>query len=148
MRQNLLILFTVFCTAVVIGRAQSIQVNPVGAPESSMDAEELTIEVLIEGGACSEISNFQLKDNPSDQFPSANRSWGYFEKGDSAFPFENGIVLTSGYARDAEGPSTGIVSQGNYDWLGDTEANVLASTSTNNATVFEFDFVPYGDHIS
>lgn len=148
MRPNLLILFTVFCTAVVIGRAQSIQVNPVGAPESSMDAEELTIEVLIEGGACSEISNFQFKDNPMAQYPSANRSWGYFEKGDSAFPFENGIVLTSGYARDAEGPSTGIVSQGNYDWLGDTEANVLASTSTNNATVFEFDFVPYGDHIS
>ncbi|MGB6092221.1 MAG: choice-of-anchor L domain-containing protein [Moheibacter sp.] len=131
-----------------ISYAQSIAVNPTGSPESSMNAEDLTVDVLIDGGACSEITNFQIKENPSAQYPSPNRSWGYFEKGTSAFPFERGIVLTSGYAKDAEGPNTGIVSQGEYNWSGDSQANVLAGGTTYNATVFEFDFVPFGDHIS
>lgn len=128
--------------------AQSILVNPVAQPESALGAEDLTREVLISGGACSDISNFQLKDNPSAQFPNANRSWGYFEKGNSAFPFEKGIVLTSGSAKRSEGPKTGTASDGSYDWTGDADATALAGGSTNNATVFEFDFVPFGDEIS
>jgi len=131
-----------------ISYAQSIVVNPAGAAESAMNAEDLTIEVLIDGGGCSTITNFQVKDNPSAQYPSPNRSWGYFESGASAFPFERGIVLTSGYAKDAEGPNTGNVSEGDYGWPGDAQANVLAGDNTYNATVFEFDFVPFGDHIS
>ena len=128
--------------------AQSIIVNPTNKPESNLNAEDLTREVLISGGACSDISNFQLKDNPSAQFPNVNRSWGYFEKGNSAFPFEKGIVLTSGYAKKAEGPKSGTVSDGEYAWTGDSQANVLAGGSTNNATVFEFDFTPYGNEIA
>lgn len=128
--------------------AQSIIVNPASAPESNLNAEDLTVEVLIDGGACSSISNFQLKENNLDPFPNANRSWGYFEKGNSDFPFEKGIVLTSGKAKDAEGPSTGNVSYGSYSWTGDAQASVLANYSTNNATVFEFDFVPFGNEIS
>ncbi len=141
----LLIILTLFQPFIF---AQSIAVNPSTAPESAMEAEELTVEVLIDGGACSEITNFQLKDNPSAQFPSQNRSWGYFEKGDSDFPFESGIVLTSGYAKNAEGPDSGIQSDGGYEWTGDADATSLANNGTNNATIFEFDFVPYGNEIS
>ncbi|MDX9704437.1 MAG: choice-of-anchor L domain-containing protein [Weeksellaceae bacterium] len=128
--------------------AQSIIINPVSQPESNYSAEELTREVLVSGNACSDISNFQLKDNPSAVFPSVNRSWGYFEKGSSTFPFERGIVLTSGYAKSAEGPNTGIVGDGDYNWTGDGNANTLAGGSTNNATVFEFDFIPFGSEIA
>lgn len=128
--------------------AQSIVVNPASAPESGLNAEELTVEVLIDGGECSSIENFQLKDNPSSQFPSQNRSWGYFEKGTSNFPFESGIVLTSGYAKNAIGPSGGIESDGGEGWTGDSATNTLAGQMTKNATVFEFDFVPYGNEIS
>lgn len=128
--------------------AQSIIVNPSAAPESALTAEELTLEVLIDGGECSTIENFQLKDNPSAQFPGNNRSWGYFEKGNSNFPFEKGIILTSGFARNAIGPSGGIESDGNYNWTGDGDTNQLANQTTYNATVFEFDFVPYGNEIS
>lgn len=128
--------------------AQSIIVNPVGNPNSSLNAEELTREVLIDGGACSSIDNFQLKENPSAQYPSTNRSWGYFEKNNSAFPFEKGIVLTSGYARKAQIPHGGIDSDGTNNWTGDSDATTLAGDSTYNATIFEFDFIPYGDEIS
>lgn len=128
---------------------QSILVNPSSAPESALDAEPLTVEVLIDGGACSSISNFNVEDNEDEApFPSPNRSWGYFEKGDSDFPFESGIILTSGYAVNAEGPDDGTQSDGSYDWAGDSDATSLAGNSTNNATIFEFDFVPYGNEIS
>ncbi|MFA5620021.1 MAG: choice-of-anchor L domain-containing protein [Weeksellaceae bacterium] len=128
--------------------AQSIIVNPSSAPESAMNAEDLTREVLISGGACSDISNFQLKENPSAPFPNQNRSWGYFEKGTSDFPFEEGIVLTSGYAHKAQGPNTGNVSDGGYEWTGDPAASYLGNGTANNTTVFEFDFVPFGNMIS
>jgi len=128
---------------------QSILVNPSAAPESALDAEPLTVEVLIDGGACSSISNFDVKDNPDSQYPSQNRSWGYFEKGDSDFPFESGIILTSGYARRAVGPDDGgIESEGGYNWAGDPDTDFMADNDTNNATIFEFDFVPYGSEIS
>lgn len=127
---------------------QSIMVNPVGYMESSLDAEELTREVLIDGGECSDISNFTLKENSQAAFPNANRSWGYFHRGESDFPFEEGIVLTTGFAHKVEGPHVTTHSDGNYSWTGDPDANTLANRTTNNATVFEFDFVPYGEEIS
>ena len=133
-------------------QAQSIVVNPASAPESNYEAEQLTFEVLIDGGDCAEIDNFQLTDNPQAQYPSNNRSWGYFEKGSSDFPFEAGIVLTSGYARNAIGPSGTNVSDGDmYTWLGDPDATALIDlpgVSSYNVTIFEFDFVPFGNEIS
>lgn len=133
---------------------QSIVVNPSSAPESALDAEPLTVEVLIDGGACSSISNFELYDNSSALFPSPDRSWGYFEKGDSDFPFESGIILTTGYAKEAEGPDSGTTSEGGSNWGGDPDLEYLINLTTeyhvdaNNATIFEFDFVPYGNEIS
>jgi len=128
--------------------SQSIIVNPAGQMESSLDAEELTREVLIDGGECSDISNFTLKENNQAPFPNANRSWGYFQKGNSDFPFEEGIVLTTGFANKVIGPGSGSISDGSSAWTGDSDANVLANRTTNNATIFEFDFVPYGNEIS
>lgn len=146
MRKTLLVIF--FLQFLVFGNAQSIVVNGSGDNETNFAAEQLLTDVLLDGGLCSSTSNFQLKDNPLAAFPDANRSWGYFKKGSSNFPFERGIVLTSGYARSAQGPDTGIVSDGTYDWTGDSDANYLAETETNNVTIFEFDFVPQGNEIS
>ncbi|WP_159447481.1 T9SS type B sorting domain-containing protein [Moheibacter sediminis] len=110
---------------------------------------QLVKEILLEGGECSGISNFQLKDNTSAPFPNPTRSWGYFERGNSDFPFEKGIVLTSGFAIDAIGPSEQeTLSKGNRTWLGDADAEALAGVITYNSTVFEFDFVPQGNTIS
>lgn len=128
--------------------SQSIKVNPTSVPESTLGAEELTVEVLIDGGECSTIENFELKENNTFAFPNPDRSWGYFEKGDSDFPFESGIVLTSGIARKADGPDSGIQSDGNLNWAGDPDANILAGNNTKNATIFEFDFIPQGNEIS
>lgn len=146
MRKLLLVIF--FFQILVQTNAQSIIVNGANNPESNFGAEQLLTDVLLDGGLCSTATNFQLKDNPSDPFPSANRSWGYFTKANSNFPFERGIVLTSGAAKDAEGPDSGISNHGGYDWIGDPDATFLAGTNTNNVTIFEFDFVPQGTEIS
>lgn len=140
-----------FIFSITLSQAQSIQINPAGSAESSLDAFDLTEQVLIDGGECSSISNFTLKENPQRPFPNADRSWGYFEKGSSDFPFERGIILTSGYARRANGPTKGwqnLSDGGSSGWPGDADASVLADISTKNATVFEFDFVPFGNEIS
>lgn len=157
-------LFLIFLSLTNYLTAQSIVVNPVSSPESILDAEELTIEVLVDGGQCSSISNFQLTDNSLEApYPSEDRSWGYFEKGSSNFPFEKGIILTTGYAKRAEGPSEGIVNDGDYYWgaddmgfVGDPDAYYLINLSTGgtleilskNYTIFEFDFTPYSNEIS
>ena len=148
MRRLLLIL--VFLQFLVNSKAQnnSIIVNPNGVPESNYTAEQLVTNVLLDGGDCSSSTNFQLKDNPAEPFPSGNRSWGYFTKGTSNFPFDEGIILTSGFAKDAEGPDTGIVSEGDSSWTGDPDASLLGLANSNNATVFEFDFIPEGNQIS
>lgn len=146
MRKTLLVIF--FLQFLVIGKSQSISVNGTGMPETNYGAEQLLTDVLLDGGLCSSTSNFQLKDNPLETFPSQSRSWGYFEKANSNFPFDRGIILTTGFAVNAEGPNDDIQSDGTYDWTGDAEATYLASAETNNATVFEFDFVPQGNEIS
>lgn len=146
MRKTLLVIF--FLQFLFSLNAQSIVVNSAAHPETNLTAEQLLTNVLLDGGFCSSTSNFQLKDNPSAQFPHVDRSWGYFEKGNSNFPFERGIVLTTGFARNANGPSSEFASDGDYGWAGDNAASYLAGVSTNNATVFEFDFVPQGNFIS
>ncbi|OYQ49000.1 choice-of-anchor L domain-containing protein, partial [Flavobacterium aurantiibacter] len=79
---------------------------------------------------------------------------GYFNKGLSEFPFEDGIVLTTGNAASAPGPNDVILSDGGFGWLGDDdlEAIILEATgqamNSQNATKLEFDFVPLQDQIS
>src|SRR5690606_471851 len=129
------ILFFILSVISISLYSQSIVVNPAGVPESVMDAENLTREVLIDGGECSDISNFELIDNPQAQFPNNNRSWGYFEKGTSDFPFESGIVMTSGFAREAIGPSAGTESDGDmYSWFGDPDADQLVGPRSEEHT--------------
>jgi hypothetical protein len=41
-----------------------------------------------------------------------NRSWGYFNKATTNFPFAKGIVLTTGYARKAGNDLQGTLSDG------------------------------------
>src|SRR5690606_28471553 len=64
------------------------------------------------------------------------------------------IVLTTGIGRRAEGPDGGIEGEGDYNWTGDPDLEYMINLTTNydvdanNATIFEFDFVPYGNEIS
>lgn len=128
----LLLLFTSVISA------QVIQVN------DNYSAQQL-VDVLI-GGSCAEASNVVVSGwNGS----SGGNSYGYFTSGTSGFPFNNGILLSTGFAASAPGPNDSLLSEGTTGWAGDSDLEqALQVGGTINATVLEFDFVPYTNHIS
>ncbi len=122
-----------------------IDVNVAPYPESNFTATQLVTDVLVGASpTCGtpNISNVTI--SPNQPVTDNNRFWGYFNKGTSQFPFDEGIVLTTGYARRAGntadsgvlGDATGTNSDP------DLVAATNPSASLYNAVVLEFDFVP------
>lgn len=109
--------------------------------DNSYTAQEL-VETLV-GNSCASVSNVSVSGW------SGGISYGYFTNGTSDFPFENGIVLSTGLATSATGPNTTLLSEGDTAWAGDDDLeDALGVNNTINATVLEFDFVPLTDVIS
>ncbi len=76
-------------------------------------------------------------------------SYGYFEKAESNFPFEYGIVLSSGeVSRVGNGQDNGIITSGNYAWGTDPAIEAaLGIGNTLNATTVQFEFSSISDRI-
>ena len=105
---------------------------------------------------------------------SNQKSFGYFTNTNPNFPFEEGIILSTGNSLTAEGPNptdgfntiTGdgslthdqngaiTTAPGNNAWIGDADMKEILddrfgdNLDTNDATLMEFDFVPLTDNIS
>lgn len=75
------------------------------------------------------------------QYTGAAVASGAFTGGNGIIGFNSGIVLSSGLAADVVGPNTGGTSTNNGQ-PGDAQLTALAGTSTFDAAVLEFDFVP------
>lgn len=120
--------------------AQNITVDEILTPA------QLVQDILI-NNPCANVSNVSVTTfNFGD-----GQSFGRFTSGGSAFPFADGVVLTTGRATSAIGPNTSILSEGPDSWLGDVEleqALQISQNSSINATVLEFDFLPLSDKIS
>jgi hypothetical protein len=90
-----------------------IDVNTAAYPESSYSITQLVKDVLISGGsACSAANVTNVSVSPNLAVTDQNRSWGYFNKATTNFPFAKGIVLTTGYARKAGNDLQGTLSDG------------------------------------
>ena len=142
-----IIAFVLFFSAInMIG--QSIIVNDANDPQTNLSAEELIQQVLVSGSSCINITLTNLAENPDGTSNLSERSWGYFKDGGSNFPFEEGIILSSGFAVSAEGPNdlTGTSDTGT-GWGGDIDIKTIldnqygTNVDTNNATSFEFTFI-------
>lgn len=106
----------------------------------TMTGQEL-VNALVDN-ACAEISNVTISGSNEDT------SYGYFTA-DPDFPFESGIILSTGYVRSAPGPNTSVLGDGSGNWGGDNDLEQeLNINNTRNATTLEFDFVPATSHIS
>lgn len=122
-----------------------IDVNSAGYPESGYSITQLVKDVLISGNtACSSANVSNVSVSPNLAISDQNRSWGYFNKATTNFPFAKGIVLTTGYARKAGNVfepnlSDPLPSGGDIDLA--TALNVN-NTNLKDATYIEFDFVP------
>lgn len=120
-----------------------IDVNALSYPESSYPITQLIKDVLISGGGCatSNVSNVTV--SPNLAASNQNRSWGYFNKSNTNFPFSKGIILSTGYANKAGNVFQSALSD-DLGTGGDIDlANALGIANSNltNATSIEFDFV-------
>lgn len=118
--------------------AQQISIN------DTFSAQQLIEERLIDG--CVEISNVQSLINGT---VNNLNSFGYFERANSAFPFENGIILSTGAAVSAGNTvNANPLNDGEADWLTDQDLEMaLGITNTLNATSIEFDFISVSNQV-
>ncbi len=122
---------------------------PIRTDTTSYSPQQLISEVLF-NSTCANVSNITW--STGTDFGSTN-GIGYFTKNGSTFPFDYGIVLSSGNADLLPGPNMTTMSEGMGDWPGDTDLDQVLTDQgitgvTGNATVMEFDFVPLTDVIS
>ena len=76
-----------------------------------------------------------------------NRQLGYFSKATSTFPISEGLIMSSGYVTEAEGPNNSTQAGANLNRTGDADLTTLAGYPTYDAAVLQFDFVPAGDSV-
>ncbi|MCD1116643.1 choice-of-anchor L domain-containing protein [Chryseobacterium turcicum] len=128
-----------------------IDVNTASYPESSFNISQLVKDVLISGGsACSTANVSNVVVSPNLSAGDQTRSWGFFNKGTTNFPFAKGIVLTTGQARKAGNSfilgelSDALPTQGDIDL-----ANALGISNNvlKDASYIEFDFIPTATEI-
>lgn len=128
-----------------------IDVNSSNHAQSSYSIEQLIKNVLINGGSdCnSNVSNVVV--SPNLMVSSNNRSWGYFNKANTNFPFDEGVVLVTGRANSVGNSFIAGTLSDNLQTSGDVDlatAIGVQNSSLNDATYIEFDFVPVSNQIS
>ena len=111
--------------------------------------DTVPLEQLIQqnlGQNCVEISN--IISNVNGGLNSIN-SYGYFERSNSSFPFENGILLTTGNVNSAGNVlTTSPLNEGDETWGTDLDLeNALGISETLNATSIQFNFVSVANQI-
>ena len=133
---NLLLLFA--CVMCSLSFSQQISID-----------DSYTAQQLIQnnfGLGCVQVSNITSQVN--GQVNGLN-SFGYFDGSGTSFPFQNGIVLSTGRAvSGANTLNNTVLSEGNTSWNTDSDLeNALGITGTLNATSIEFDFISISNQI-
>ena len=130
-----------------------IDVNAAGYVPSTYTAEQLVKNVLINSGTSCGVPNVSnVTVTPNHPNTNNDRFWGYFHKGTTNFPFTDGIVLTTGYARQAgnvASSATALVvgaGQNDPDLLAAVPNPNPAYNYTDNV-MLEFDFVPNSSQV-
>ncbi len=118
--------------------AQQITVN------GNVTANQLIEDNLVDG--CVEVSNVVSNVNGD---ANGFRSFGEFSRGTSNFPFENGIMLSTGSAESGgNNLITTDLSEGSTTWGTDTDLETaLGNNNFLNATSIEFDFVSISNQV-
>ena len=136
--------------------AQDVQFNicignipdPLTVTTNQYTVPQLVNDILI-NSACSTIANISWSTGTS----TTTNGIGYFNKGNSEFPFDQGIVLSTGNVNSVPGPNNSILSGGGATGDADLSAILAAQTppvtgTLNNATKLEFDFVAVTNQIN
>jgi len=106
--------------------------------------EQLITDVLVDAD-CASVYNIQYETHSLGD----DIGFSYFTDGGSNFPFEDGIILSSGAATEASGPFSGSGPSHSGNGLPDIDLeNLTGVTNTHDRVYIEFDFVPLAPQIS
>ncbi|MFD1015983.1 T9SS type B sorting domain-containing protein [Winogradskyella rapida] len=132
----ILALFFTLCTY-----AQSISVD-----SATYTAQQLIEDVLIDSNC---ISNVIVTNVSGGNFNGSDESYGYFDATGTNFPFQSGVVLSTGRLQNVPGPNLSLSDDDASNWEGDLDLEfALNETNTTNATILEFDFTSVASEIS
>lgn len=113
--------------------------------DNTQEPEDIILNLV--GDGCATASNVSSSVNG---LVNDIISYGTFERGDSNFPLQNGIILSTGSVSSAGNNFIGEdLSEGEVDWTTDTDIlDVLGINQTLNATSIEFDFTSANNFIA
>ena len=93
-------------------------------------AQQLIEDILIDSNC---ITNVQVTNVIGGNFGSTDKSYGYFDASGTTFPFQSGIVLSTGRLNNVNGPNTTLSDDNATNWLGDSD---LETALNENNTSF------------
>ncbi|MFD2727538.1 T9SS type B sorting domain-containing protein [Hyunsoonleella rubra] len=140
MKKSLHVCLLLIALVFAVNSAVSQQITVNG----NVTVRQLIEDNLVDG--CVEVSNITSTVNGNS---TGFRSYGEFSRGSSNFPFENGIMLSTGAAESAgNAVTTTTLSEGSDIWGTDPDLEAaLGITNTLNATSIEFDFVSISNRV-
>jgi gliding motility-associated-like protein len=108
--------------------------------------QELIEDILIDSDC---ISNVVVTNVVGGNFDTSDESFGFFDATGTTFPFETGIVLSTGKLSNVPGPNDNLSDDDAPGWAGDNDLEVILNeTNTFNATILEFDFTSVATEVS
>jgi gliding motility-associated-like protein len=134
-------LFLIACLTTLVTWSQNVQVDA-----QTYTPQQLIEDILIDSNC---ITNVVVTNTVGGDFSDSDQSYGYFDASGSSFPFQNGIVLSTGRLNNVQGPNTSLSDDDAANWIGDTDLEtVLQESNTLNATIIEFDFEAVASQVS
>lgn len=136
LKQSLAVIYCLFLGSLCYGQQITI--------DNSFTEQQLIENNLVQG--CVGTSNISSQVNGS---VNGFNSFAYFEKSGSNFPFQNGIMLSTGNPISGGNTQNNeVLNEGGADWLADSDLETaLGISGTLNATSIEFDFISVSNQI-
>lgn len=108
--------------------------------------QQLIEDILIDSNC---ITNINVTNVVGGDFGGNDQSYGYFNATGTSFPFESGIVLSTGRLINVPGPNDSLSDDDAANWAGDIDLETaLNENQTYNATILEFDFTAVASQVS
>ncbi|MBV7268503.1 T9SS type B sorting domain-containing protein [Winogradskyella luteola] len=108
--------------------------------------QQLIEDILIDSDC---ITNVVVTNVSGGNFGGADQSYGFFNAAGTNFPFQSGIVMSTGRLANVPGPNDNLSDDNAPNWQGDTELEIaLNEANTFNATILEFDFTSVASQVS
>ena len=137
--KRLLFLFIILITSITFG--QNIQVD-----SQTYTPQQLIEDILIDSHC---ITNVLVTNFVGGDFNNTDQSYGFFDATGTTFPFQSGLVLSTGRLINTQGPNTTLSDDDAPNWVGDNDLEtILNEPNTLNATLIEFDFTTIADQVS